>query len=74
MNPTSPIKLIAITSVHLWIIFGVVIALFVGMSLILFYHWRRYRFGNAGVIMAGTIYLAVSALLIVLAFTALVAP
>ena len=72
MNPASPIKLITITSVHLWIIFAIVLALFVGMSLILFYHWWRYRSGNVGVIIAGTIYLAVSALLIVLAFTALV--
>jgi hypothetical protein len=66
-------KLITITPTHLWIIFGVVLALFTGMSLILFYHWVKYRSGNAGVIVAGTIYLAVSALLIVLAFTALVA-
>ena len=42
------------------------------MSLVLFYHWFKYRAHNAGVIIAGAIYLTGGGLLITLILTALV--
>ena len=57
---------------HFSLLFSFSLILFVMMSLVLFYHWFKYRAHNAGVIIAGAIYLTGGGLLITLILTALV--
>ena len=67
-------QIITLAARHFQIMFVVFCLIFLIMSAILHYHWRRYRSGNNGVAVAEVIYFTVSALLLILTFSTLILP
>ena len=56
----------------LWAFFGVVVLIYIVVSLVLVYHWRRYSLRNRRIAFAETVYFFVSISVLVVALFALI--
>ena len=56
----------------LWPIFAIIVVVYVIVSVVLLYHWRRYALHNKRVAFAETLYFLVSVVALVVALFALI--
>jgi len=74
MNDISNALTVSITPDRIWITFWIVVALFLIMSLILLFHWKRYRLkGDKWIPVMQTIFLVLGAVLLVAFYISTVA-